>query len=406
MPSPEAVRVWNSVLPTPTPFPTLPPTATPAPYRDLVIAAVEPIPSGPYLNLLWSPDGQKALVSKNYITHRLVRNQAAQNNPDAGAALGVSIGLGDLWLVDLATNSEKRLLKQVGRYIWSPRENKVAYISPTEKEGIEGALYVFDIDTGNTKELTKADFLGSDYEPQWLPTDQIVFVREGQVWAIAADGQQEPVRLKWEFLSWVAAAPRPGKVDPKPEAIKQFQFSPTGTRIAYLIPHENERVVASQLWLANADGTEPIFVTGQTIAYVWSPDGTQVALLTYRDLDDPVLDEQLPPNRELWLVSADGKNGRVMYHFHGWGGPTNITWAPDNTKLLFLQLEFVEGGSLSTVWISDVAQSNTIGVLEKVGELGSHINGLWWEPSGNSLILTEEVPDNRQISKRVLFYHP
>lgn len=404
---------FGSLLPTPavtimppsTTEPQPEPSATPLPYEGISVAAVEPIKTGPYLDVHWSPDGKKALVSKNYVTHMLKLNQDAQNNSEVGVPLGVSIGLGDLWLVDLATNSERLLLEQVGRYTWAPKENKIAYISPTENEGIEGALYILDVDTGDTKELTKVNFLGSDYDPQWLPTDQIVFVSEGQVWSIDADGQQEPIRLHWEFLSWIAAENRSEKVEPKPDLIKQFQFSPIGNRIDYLIPHENERAIALQLWLANTDGTEPVLNTGQTIGYLWSPDGAQLAVLTYRGLDDPLLDEQLPPNRELWLVSADGKNKRMVYHFQGWGGPANVTWAPDNTKLLFLQLEFLEGGSLSTVWVADSAQDNKIGVLENVVEPHRHVNGLWWEPSGNTLIVTTESTENEQatISERVTF---
>lgn len=43
----------------------LTPTPTAVAYPDLKVSSVEPVTTGPYLKVLWSPDGTKALVGKD-----------------------------------------------------------------------------------------------------------------------------------------------------------------------------------------------------------------------------------------------------------------------------------------------------------------------------------------------------
>ena len=370
---------FESPLPLPTDAPTPTPTPLPAPYPDLKLSSVEPVTTGPYLNVIWSPDGTKALVGKEYDTRYRLDSDT-------------DVGIGNLWLLDLKAKTETRLLEKVGRYNWSPDGTSVVLINPAQVDGIDGLLQIYALSTGKLTTLTQVDFLGSDYDPQWLPTDKIIFVRDGQLWSIGADGTNEYAMPNFPFVSMTRRSDVILHQD-QPEALLGFHFSPDGKSIAYLTRHENMRAIARNLWSADADGANPRLITGQAEGsyYSWSPDSTRLLFNTYRDMDDPFLDERLERWRGLWVADADGKHAQPVHHIEDWGAIISPVWSLDGSKVAFIDFQRDDLDKATDIWITDVTDKGQAGPI--VRETTAAIRLIWWWPDSTAILATQTDED-------------
>ncbi len=390
--------VETAVFQSPLPPPLAPP---------LKVIAIEPVKNGPYQTIVWSPDGKKALISKQYTQYFLARDKSASIE-----GLGTTTGLGDLWLLDLATGEERQLLKQVGRYTWSPDSTQVAYLAPTEAEGIAGALYVLDLTSGKTTQVASIDFLGSDYAPQWLPASEIVYVRDGLLRSTLTDGKLEKALPAFKFYSWTAEEAGKAVNQAVLEAIIGYRFSPTGKRVAYLTRHPVRHSISYRLWLADADGGNAKLITEQAEGgyYEWSPDGEWLVFDTFRDIDDPTLDEHLPSVLGLWAIRADGSEAHPLYRAEGWRRIISPVWSPDSSMVMFVEYLIVEKpdspkgvfwqGSLQVADVKKGQTTSLTGLPEKE-EVPAKI---WWSPDGQYLFIFKDggTPESYQSYRLTL----
>ncbi|MCB0142397.1 MAG: PD40 domain-containing protein [Caldilineaceae bacterium] len=399
--TPDAVYIILTPEPTPTLASTLAPTPTPAPYEGLVVAAEEPVPNGPYFNMLWSPDGTKALVTKSYSEYTLVDNQ------ETGAKTATN--LTDLWLLDVPTNQETLLLDKVGRYAWSPDSMQVAYVNPTESQGVAGLLSIYDLKSGTSKELVTADFFGQDYAPQWLPDGRLIYVRDSLIWSIHSDGSNEQALASFKFAGIPREDPRNPLHWENPTNLIGFRFSPDGKQIAYKTHHESMSILAFQLWVSDADGTNPQLITGQAEGsyFEWSPNSEWLVFNTYRDVDDPTLDEHLPMTRGLWVFSTKSANRFFLHRLDNWGVILEPIWAFDSSKIAFVQLEYEQEQQQTAIWVTTIDSNPQIGPL--VGAKGDDnlIGLVGWSPDLSSLFTTRtpqhiELPNSGQFSQRLV----
>lgn len=382
------------------PLSTSHPTPTPTPLpraKTLKVMAIEPVKNGPYRKILWSPDGKKALISKQYTQYLLLREKDIHTEMPPGFVPGLYTGLGDLWLLDLVTGKERRLAEKVGRYTWSPDSTQVAYLAPTQAEGIAGALYVLDIASGQTKRVASVDFLGSDYAPQWLPTGEIVYVRDGRLWSIQATGKQEKA-LGFRFYNYLVGveAGKPGYLDDR-EAPVGFHFSPDGKRVAYKTHRQNYRAISYRLWLADADGSNAKLITEQAEGYYeWSPDGQWLVFDTYRDVDDLTVDQHNPGLSGLWVVRADGSDIRCLYRADFWHVIASPVWSPDSSMVVFVDFLIVlkpdsPKGTFwqGSLWVADVERGETTPLkgLPENEEVPADVR---WSPDGKHLFIVKE----------------
>lgn len=390
-----------------TPIPTVEPTPDDLP----VVVSEEPIETGPYQKILWSPDNKKALISKMFESYMLVPDygQSGSDKLPPGLVPGLRTALGDLWLLDLETWEERKLTTRIGPYTWSPDSRQVAYVKPVGKEGLAGMLVVQEITSGKKQQIVKVDFLGSEYRPQWLPTGEIIFVRAGQLWAVNVPDMKERKLPKFRFRSGAAVNSEQTPADfEEIETLVGYHFSPDGKRVAYKTLHENKRVIAQKLWLANADGSNTQLLTGQAEGsyYNWSPNGDWLVFNTYRDINEPTLDERLPNVRGLWVAKGDGSEIYRVYRTEGWGGIYSPAWSPDNAMLIFVQGEYInDQGEQKSLWIAHATKTDSAKRLSISNPQNDFANVrlVWWAPNGNEILsltdITNEYIDNYKSTR-------
>ncbi len=109
------------------------------------------------------------------------------------------------------------------------------------------------------------------------------------------------------------------------EQVADPQISPDGTRIVHARRWVNQQLDRwdSGVWLMNADGTKPRFLTKGWNAR-WSPDGTRIAFIASVDSAKPQIFVR-------WM-DAEGAVSQVSRLDEG---PANLAWSPDGKWLSF-----------------------------------------------------------------------
>jgi TolB protein len=172
-------------------------------------------------------------------------------------------------------------------------------------------------------------------------------------------------------------------------------WSPDGKEIAYT----RGAGVAPQVWVMNADGTDPHQIAASGNNPDWSPDGTKLAygkccgrvVVANADGSDPKVitktDGQLPANPAwspdgselavestagILIVSADGQNKRLVIP-----GGEEPDWSPDGSRLVYTN-------SNGAIWVANADGSNR---RRLTGESGG---GAAWSPDGSEIAFTGE----------------
>ena len=112
------------------------------------------------------------------------------------------------------------------------------------------------------------------------------------------------------------------------ESVSNPRISPDGTQIVYTrgwVDKVNDRR-SSGLWIMNADGTKPRFLTNGSSA-IWSPDGTRIAFTR----------EGEPNGSQIWVrwMDAEGATTQIT---HIAQNPSNLVWTPDSKSIAFTML--------------------------------------------------------------------
>jgi Tol biopolymer transport system component len=131
-------------------------------------------------------------------------------------------------------------------------------------------------------------------------------------------------------------APRPLIVGPGVD--DGPEYSPDGRHLYF----NSTRSGAMALWRAQADGSGPVQITHDPARRDWfphlSPDGKWIAYVSFGD--DVALEDH-PPNREdvqLRIIPADGSAPpQVLTRLFGGQGTINVpSWSPDGRQLAFV----------------------------------------------------------------------
>lgn len=236
---------------------------------------------------------------------------------------------------------------------WSPDGTRIAFQGETVPgEGGRLDIYVANADGANVTRLT--DGPDSYQHPSWSPDGETIAAAR---WS-ASDGHGDVVLLNVDGSGETALT------QGQPGDNWGPVWSPDGTRLAYVSNRDANGKLNGEIYIVNADGTDPTDVTNSS-AYdrdpTWSPDGTKTAF--FRGPEG---------SPGLYVMEADGSDVQeVVLSVEGGGEPT---WSPDGTKIAFVEDDYRLGtGRLDLV---DLATGTVTQMVDLVG-VGSPA----WQPS-------------------------
>jgi Caspase domain/WD40-like Beta Propeller Repeat len=228
-------------------------------------------------------------------------------------------------------------------------------------------------------ELRPVPLDGTAGDPAWGPDRQLVYVRNGGLRIVGADGSGDRTLTDPDSghlnPSWSMATDRiaftgpfpgrqggdareilvvPGAGGPiqpltdRPGEDRNPSWSPDGGRIAFV----SDRSGNSDVWVMDSDGTDPWNLTeegSKDFDPAWSPDGSLIAYASNRE--DGLL--------RIWVVPVEGGEPRRITGAAAMGDQ-DPTWSPDGKFLAFHRgsPQFVvvvdlEGNELATIKSGD-----------------------------------------------------
>jgi len=188
----------------------------------------------------------------------------------------------------------------------SPDGRKIAFSS--NRSG-NNEIWVMDRNGANPVQLTRS--MGRCSGPAWSPEgDQVAFSASadgGGIFVMAAEGTETR------------------RVSPRGLPASSPAWSPEGDRIAFAVDRNHH----SEIWVMEADGSDPIQVTespsGGNQHPDWSPDGEWIVFNSWRNDDES--------SSDIWTVAADGTEERRLT-----SSPEMEeypAWSPDGGRILF-----------------------------------------------------------------------
>jgi outer membrane protein assembly factor BamB len=152
-------------------------------------------------------------------------------------------------------------------------------------------------------------------------------------------------------------------------------WSPDGTKIAY----SSDSTGTYQLWIMNADGTDPTRLThdgANDTTPAWSPDGTKIAYTSDQS-----------GNGDVWRIDVDGSNPTQLTDDPAFDGFPD--WSPDGTRIAF---QSARSGN-SDIWT--IRPSG--GGLQRVTKSDSQDRDPAWSPDGTRIAYGSDRSGNQDI---------
>jgi uncharacterized protein (DUF885 family)/Tol biopolymer transport system component/streptogramin lyase len=198
------------------------------------------------------------------------------------------------------------------RPAWSPDGSRIAYVRRLGHSNHE--IYVMNADgSGATRLTDRPD--STESEPVWSPDgSRIAFI-----------SNERPNLMTWlgRFQIWLinADGSEPTLLTEIGGANTSPDWSPDGSKITF----DSTRDGNQEIYVINADGSEPVNLTQNPAndnSPAWSPDGTKIAFVSDRDGD-----------QEIYVMKADGTGQTRLTERFGFDkGPS---WSPDGQYIAF-----------------------------------------------------------------------
>ncbi len=336
---------------------------------QLEIVKVEKASFGPYLNFTSSPDGQKALATKSYYGHQLQQS----TREDATAVEGRWINPRDLWILDLATGQEEQIASDAIHWVWSPDSSRVAYITPVAKQGMEGALFVYNLANQTSRKIADVDLVLGFNQAAWLPNDTIVYIFNGHIWGIQSDGSK--ARQLNSLHLHQSGANEYEELAVYNGYVHQFSISPNGKQIAY--------TVGNEVWVADLDGRNETLVAENAVlerlSVGWSPNNENLIYYTQA--------VEKSPSYNLIIANLKTREHHLVYKASSSSTSGLATWSPAGDLLAFLEVTFME------IPKTNLRLTNTDGSTQKTFQnlsgIKQRIRTISWATDGSHILAGE-----------------
>lgn len=205
----------------------------------------------------------------------------------------------------------------------------------------QGRIWMVETAGGEPQPFSKGPYEASC--PRWSPDSQ----RLAFISTVGDEGDKE--KGKPQLYLMPAQGGEAKQVCTMPNGVSDLEWSPDGTRIAFLSlegeePGKDPRVIQPRrhrrLWTVHADYDipEPVTPDGLTVwEYAWSPDSRYMALYYSRGSDDTDW-----YRGQIGIVAAHG--GAVRQLTHLTRQASALTWSPDRTRLAYISDEWSDPG--------------------------------------------------------------
>ncbi len=201
------------------------------------------------------------------------------------------------------------------------------------------------------------DTITAAFALQCVRADRIAFVSNGDIDVMTADG------------SAVAQL----TTDPAPDISPSW--SPDGTRLAFV----SYRDRFAEIYVMNADGSNQVRLTSVLANHwdpAWSPDGSKIAFASNRD-----------GNAEIYVMGADGSN--VTRLTNNAASDAQPAWSPDGTRIAFQS--YRDGNSEIYAMNADGS-----GVVRLTNNPATDAEPAW-SPDGSKIAFVSDRDGNYQI---------
>jgi Tol biopolymer transport system component len=208
-------------------------------------------------------------------------------SPDGKKILYVSDERGspDIWVMDRDGSNKTRLTRDKGIErdpAWSPDGKKIVYAAlPLEADNFD--LWIMDADGSNKIQLTQTP--SNEITPAWSPDGKYIAFASDEggnldIYLIDPDGKNRTKLISTAGYEY------------------QPDWSPDGSKIAYTAWGAEESLDQSNIWIANADGSQRIQLTSISPSAHprWHPNGTQILFHSKRSGNWDLWVLQVPEN--------------------------------------------------------------------------------------------------------------
>jgi Tol biopolymer transport system component len=169
-------------------------------------------------------------------------------------------------------------------------------------------------------------------------------------------------------------------------------WSPDGSEIVFAGP--------TDLWIMNANGTNPTNVTNTPIAYEccpeYSPDGSKIAFTVNGHIDGNPKGPYA--QNDIWVMNANGTGKTQLTFASAPDGNIQPTWSPDGTEIGYLHTT----GSGQDVWTMDADGADDAPVTDTAAGEYTPV----WSPDGTKLAFQQGVGDNEIVTSAITLSPP